>query len=315
VEATPSGGVVCHDEAGAPSGVLLESAAQQAWSTAPEPTPAQWRAMIPKALQDLTKHGFTEVHDLLAPPWLGPMLAEMDRAGELSMTVRLYAPITALKEEIERARGYSTGRVSMAGGKIFADGTINSRTAWMIHEYPDPLPGLMHGKAMMTRAEIGRAIEATARMGVELAVHAIGDGAVRAALDAADDAGRSLGRRPSHVRVEHCEFVDEDDVPRFQDLGVTVSVQPCHLLADIEALRRYFPHRLERVLPVRDLIEAGLKPGRTLLFGSDVPVVRPDPGDSVRAAVFRRREGQDESQAIALGQAITEAQAWACFKG
>ena len=313
VTSTPRGGVVRRDAAGNPSGVLLETAAQQAFNAAPEPTPAQWKTLIPRALQHLASHGFTEVHDLLAPPWLGPLLADLDRAGQLTTRIRLYAPLANLDAELQRSRAYTTANVQLAGGKIFADGTINSRTAWMIHDYPDPLPGLARGQVMTPQADIQRAIEQAGRLNLQLAVHAIGDGAVRATLDAAEAAARTLDRDPSHLRIEHCEFIDEADIERFAQLNITASVQPCHLLADIEALRRYFPHRLHRVLPLRDLVAAGLKPGRTLLFGSDVPVVRPDPGDSIHAAVYRRRPDQPESESIAPAQSITEAQAWECF--
>jgi predicted amidohydrolase YtcJ len=109
-------------------------------------------------------------------------------------------------------------------------------------------------------------------------------------------------------------LIDETDVPRFTRLGVIASVQPCHLLYDIEALHRGLPHRLDRVLPLRELIDAGLEPGRGLIFGSDVPIVRADPKDSIRAATHRRSEAHTPEQAVGLGQRLTEAQAWDCFE-
>jgi predicted amidohydrolase YtcJ len=312
LESAPKGGVVCRDGSGAPTGELLETAAYQAWNTAPEPTAQQWKTLIPAALQDLARHGFTEVHDLFAPAWLGPLLADMDHRGELSMDIRLFAPLDTIHEEAERARSYTTPRVKLAGAKVFADGTLNSRTAWMLHPYADPLPGMLTGKVVAPPEAIRAAIERTAHLDLGLAVHAIGDGAVRAVLDAAQSAAKA-GIPVNNLRIEHCELIDEADVPRFARLGVTASIQPCHLLADIEALRRHVPHRLDRVLPLRDLIDSGLTPGKTLLFGSDTPVVRPDPQDSIQAAVHRRRAQTSSDQQIAPAHAITEAEAWACF--
>jgi predicted amidohydrolase YtcJ len=115
------------------------------------------------------------------------------------------------------------------------------------------------------------------------------------------------------LRIEHSELVDAADVPRFAALGVIASVQPCHLLTDIDVLRRQLPHRLDRVLPLRELIDAGCEPGRGLIFGSDAPIVRPHPEDSIQAAVHRRRAGMRPDEAVAFGQAISEAEAWACF--
>ncbi|MEO0629983.1 MAG: amidohydrolase family protein, partial [Planctomycetota bacterium] len=139
-----------------------------------------------------------------------------------------------------------------------------------------------------------------------LACHAIGDAAVRAVLDAVERV------RPPRwtVRIEHAEMIAPSDWPRFAELGVIASVQPCHLLTDIEALSRAVPEMATRVLPLRELIDYGLEPGRTLLFGSDAPIVRPDPEDSIRAAVHRSRP---DSVVIAPEQAISEAEAWACF--
>ncbi len=91
-------------------------------------------------------------------------------------------------------------------------------------------------------------------------------------------------------------------------------MQPCHLLADVEALERSLPHRLHRVLPLRDLLDAGLVPGRTLIFGSDVPIVPADPADSITAATLRRRPHDPPSRAIAPHQAISEKTAWECFR-
>jgi predicted amidohydrolase YtcJ len=94
---------------------------------------------------------------------------------------------------------------------------------------------------------------------------------------------------------------------------VICSPQPCHLLYDIEALRRAVPDRLDRVLPLRSLIDAGCEPGELMIFGSDTPDRAPDPGDSVQAAVERRRVGMEAGDAIGLAEAITEAEAWRCF--
>jgi predicted amidohydrolase YtcJ len=313
----PPGGVICRDQHAQPTGLLLESAAYQVWHAAPEPTPAERREHVLAALNDLSRHGFLEVHDLLSPSWLGPMLAELEATGQLSAAVRLYAPLAEIHAQHEASKQWGSPRIRLAGAKMFADGTLNSKTAWMLHPYADPLPGLPTGKVMSMPDQIAAAREHTLNLGLGLAVHAIGDAAVRAVLDVENQI-QSRGCRPSaecELRIEHCELIDRADVPRFADLGVIASVQPCHLLADIEVLRRQLPHRLDRVLPLRDLIDAGCVAGRSLIFGSDTPIVRPDPQDNIQAAVHRRRAGADKSESIAPDQMITEKAAWACFAG
>lgn len=306
----PKGGIIVRDDRARPTGLLLEKAASLVWNAAPEPSRADRRQHVWSALTDLARHGFAEVHDLLSPSWLGPMLAEMDDAGQVPMKIVLFVPIDDLEAAARSAQSWQRDRVRLGGAKLFADGTLNSRTAWTLTDYADPLPGMPRGKIMATPEEIEAAIRRCDALGLPLATHAIGDGAVRAVLDAI----KRAKPKTKGFRIEHAELIDENDVDRFASLGVIASVQPCHLLTDIEALRRLLPHRLDRVLPLRELIDAGCTPGELLFFGSDTPIVRADPGDSILAATKRRREGAPRSDAIAFEQAITESESWACFR-
>lgn len=311
----PPGGVIRRDERGSPSGVLLEAAAIAAWRSAPEPTEQQRRAQVLAALQDLAAQGFTEVHDLKSPAWLGPMLASLDHETPLPVRTRLYPMLEDAAGVQESAAGWANGRITLGGAKLFADGTLNSRTAWMLEPYADPLPAHPRGTPMVSEAALEEAVRRADALGLPLATHAIGDAAVRAVLDAIE----RVDPRTGGFRIEHAEVIDAQDVRRFVELGVVCSVQPCHLLYDIEALERLLPHRLDRVLPLRELVDAGCVPGETLWFGSDVPIVRPDPGDSVHAAVVRGRAGWSgpfgggSEAPVTPEQGISEAEAWACF--
>ncbi len=310
-QAIAPNGLVCVDARGRATGLLHEQAAYAAWNAAPEPTPGQRRRDVLRALKLLGAMGFDEVHDLHAPSWLAPLLGEIDRAGGLTVRVRLFAPADRFAQDLRDREVWESERVRLAGAKVFYDGTLNSRTALVLHPYahPDPTVG-PRGKAMMTHETLAghmRAVRALAPE-LELAVHAIGDAAVRDVLDRWELLGGGRG-----LRIEHCELIDEHDVPRFAQLGVTCSVQPCHLLADAPVLKREFPTRLHRVLPLKELIESGLIPGQSLLFGSDAPIVRPNPEDSVIAATLRRRRDEPDAHAIAREQAIGEELAWACF--
>lgn len=306
----PEGGIILRDGAGVATGVVLESAAKAVASCVPPPTALERRSMLRAALADLRSHGFTEVHDLKSPATLGEDLAILADAGELDMDVRLYVPLRDLESALNAAPLWERDGVRLGGAKLFADGTLNSRTAWMLHPFVDGLPGHERGTPLVTPDELDEAVRVCDDLGVPLAVHAIGDGAVRAVLDAIER------NRPSTLgfRVEHAEVIDEADVPRFGALGVVCSVQPCHLLYDIEALRRFLPHRLDRVMPLADLIESGCEPGDLLWFGSDVPIVRANPEDSIQAAVHRRRTGMAGDDAINLSQSISEDEAWAAFE-
>jgi predicted amidohydrolase YtcJ len=306
----PNGVVVVDERTGEASGLLLEQAAYAVWSAAPEPTPAQREGFVIAALERYRALGFVEVHDLLSQDWLGPLAGRLEREGRLPVErVVLYPPIDRLSEVHAGRVGWESEHVVLAGGKVFVDGTLNSRTALLLRAYADPLPGMECGKAMLSRADLDAALALTESLGLHLAAHAIGDGAVRMVLDA-------IGRRPrrnARHRIEHCEIIDAADVPQFAELGVVCSVQPCHLLTDIEVLESQLPDRLDRVLPLRELIDAGCEPGERLWFGSDAPIVRPEAEDSVQGAVERRRAGMSEKSALAASQAISADEAWRCF--
>lgn len=311
----PDGGVLGRDDRGRLTGLCLESACRRVREAAPEPPLAESREHVRAALADLASLGFVEVHDLLTQTWLPPLLADLHDAGELPMRISLF-PLVEHAAQIARERStWSRPGLELAGGKVFVDGTLNARTAWMLGPYADPIPDHPLGTALLSADQIAAAILHCRSLGIGLAAHAIGDAAVRACLDAAE---RTHDGRSPRLRIEHAELVDERDIPRFASLGVAASVQPCHLLYDIEALTRWLPHRLDRVLPLRDLVQAGLVPGQSLLFGSDTPIVRPNPEDSIIASVHRARVpgsvGGPPCPPIAPQQALSEREAWACFQ-
>ena len=296
------------DGDGAPTGLLLEHAALALWGAVPEPTEKERHGVVRQACAHLKALGYDEVHDLKAQGWLGSVLSDLLAAGEVDQRFALWA----LREDLDALMGTRASwddRVALGGMKIFVDGTLNSRTAWVLERWADAPEDRPFGTAMMSHEEIEDSIQFAKEREVPIAAHAIGDGAVRAVLDGIEATGT---QRTGH-RIEHAELVDASDVARFVEMGVVCSVQPCHLLADIEALKRGCPGRLDRVLPLRELIEAGLVCGESLFFGSDVPIVRADHRDSVVAATLRRREGMDESEAIGFGQRLTEREALACF--
>jgi len=299
----PPGGQLGRGPSGDLSGVLYESAAGIAWG-ALEPKGVD-PTTLARAIEDLSSHGFREVHDLKAQPGLGECLVGVG----CPLRVQMYPLVRDLPEVLKTRNDWQSDQIRLGGGKIFVDGTLNSRTAWMLHPFADGRPEHPSGMQLMSDTQIEDAIRLCVGEGLQLAAHAIGDAAVRAVLDAAERVRAPRGS----VRIEHAELIDEADVPRFAELGVIASVQPCHLLYDIEALRRACPDRLDRVLPLRELIDSGLTPGRDILFGSDTPIVRPDPEDSILAATNRGRRDMPLADGIAPGQAISEAEAWACF--
>lgn len=279
------------------------------WEAVPEPEESQRIELVRDACLHLEAMGFVEMHELKSQPWLGGVLSDLHKAGEIKIRSALFPLIKDLRETLAGSSGWCPEAAVMGGGKIFVDGTFNSRTAWMLEPFADGHEDYPCGTPMMRIAQIDRMLEICKAHALPIAAHAIGDGAVRAVLDSIE----RTGCQHTGCRIEHAELIDENDIHRFKELGVIASLQPCHLLPDIEALNKAVPNRLDRVFPIRELIDSGLLPGVDLIFGSDVPIVRADPEDSIQAAVHRRRTDMDESQAMNLDQRISQEQAWACF--
>jgi predicted amidohydrolase YtcJ len=159
------------------------------------------------------------------------VLAEIEAAGDL--TARVVVPfhmkpamgLSELERATEMDRLYRGDWLRSGFVKMFMDGVVDSRTAYMLRDYPGtdarsmPLFGLEQFKDVC--AEIDR-------RGLQIAVHAIGDGAVRQTIDGYQAAMERNGRRDARHRIEHIELIDKADIPRLGALGITASVQPPH---------------------------------------------------------------------------------------
>ncbi|MEU0100257.1 amidohydrolase [Streptomyces sp. NPDC006267] len=290
--------VVC-DAAGRPTGLLLEDAAcELVERAAPRPTREQRRDRLAAALGSMAAAGLTGGHVMDANGDSLPFYAELDAAGELPLRLRVApwcqpgADSAAVRELIE-GQGAGGTLWRTAGVKLFMDGTIDNGTAWL--ERPD-----CHGEsthAFWPDPEVyTRVIGELHRAGVPTATHAIGDAAVRHALDSVERATAAGGPSVRH-RVEHIETVPDDTLDRFARLGVVASMQPTHCCDFTRAdhtdnwSRRLGEERASRAWRCRDLWDAGAR----VVLGSDWPIA-PFPPLGVMAGARHRRPGRDLAQ-------------------
>ncbi|TPW70119.1 amidohydrolase family protein [Schumannella sp. 10F1B-5-1] len=171
--------------------------------------------------------------------------------------------------------------------KLFADGSLNTRTAHCVHAYDGMTGAEAHGLAVNPGAEL----EARAREGLAVGlvptIHGIGDLAVTRALDVYESLDRDGLSRGGWM--EHAQLVDPADLPRFARLGIEVSVQPEHAMDDRDVADALWAGRTERSFAWRALQDAGVR----LWFGSDAPVAPLDPWVTMAAAVTRARDGRE----------------------
>lgn len=180
------------------------------------------------------------------------------------------------------------GLVRVGGYKVITDGSLNTRTAWCV----DPYPGLgpdehPYGVANVPYDELVPHLRRAGEIGLDPAVHAIGDRANERALDALE-AVQPNGWR-GRATIEHAQLLRHDDVARFARLGIVASVQPEHAMDDRDVADRYWAGRTDRAFMLRDLAAAGVE----LALGSDAPVAPLDPWVAIAAAVGRTRDGRE----------------------
>ncbi|MEZ0492049.1 amidohydrolase [Kineococcus sp. TBRC 1896] len=254
-----------------PTGVLTEGPAMELLARASTVGDAVQDRWIAEAAAAAAARGVTGVVDLEYAP-----VEEWTRRAEPAVRVAAGVWPDWLEETI--AAGRRSGdvlageRVRVGPVKLVVDGSLGTRTAFCHEEYPTG----GHGVLRIPPAELEASLRRATSRGLGVAVHAIGDDAVRVSLDAF----AAVGCRGS---LEHAQQVHPDDVPRFARLGVVASVQPRHVVDDRDAVHVHWPEGAGRAYRYADLHAAGAE----LRLGSDAPVAPLDPWDALASAVHR----------------------------
>jgi predicted amidohydrolase YtcJ len=294
----PDGGIIRRGEGGAPTGVLHEAAARIVMDRVPPASAEAYESSIARLSRDLVRLGVVAVHDpgaLSLQEGLGRAIDAyrvLDERGDLP--IRVHASIRS--EQLTTAAGMELrsgdplgppgGRARFGWLKLFADGTLASRTAALLEpiepEVGRPLPpGTERGIWLTAPEEVADFARRAAAAGITTQVHAIGDRSCRVTLDALEP---TAGRTALMPRLEHVQLLHPDDRPRFARAGIAASIQPVHVRADASIARAVWGGRAEtRGYPMRSLIESGA----VVAFGTDAPVEPIDPWPGLSMAVTR----------------------------
>ncbi|MGZ3672938.1 MAG: amidohydrolase [Ktedonobacterales bacterium] len=308
----PDSGTIGRDGDGEPNGMLFEFGATDLIERVMEPPDDKvLAAEMRRVLAELRARGITGVHNIEGDASLR-LFQQLHREGALDLRMLLYIPRQSLHNAISLGleAGFGDDYLRFAGIKLFMDGALGPQTAAMLDPY-EGRPGYT-GMLTQTDDETAQIISEAAGGGVGVAIHAIGDRAVHAALNgieaslrhgAADDQRQPLAVR--RFRLEHVQLAAQSDIERMARLGVVASVQPFHAVVDRDAAERYWGARHRRAYAYQTLRSAGIP----LALGSDVPVDTCDPLRVLHAAVMRRDDRTPDRTSWLPDQALTIAQA------
>lgn len=258
----------------------------------PLKTEAEQRTLLHKGLALAAQQGITSVHNMDGWDHCIQLYAALEARGE--MTLRIYVPydvkpetpLAALQAAVDQRRQFQGNFVRASGIKLFMDGVLESYTALMLADYADQ-PG-NQGGALFSADHFNRIALEADRLGLQIAVHCCGDGAVRRTLDGLQLAQERNDSRNRRHRIEHIEVIHPDDIPRFAQLGVIASMQPYHSPLTIHTSDVWAARAGAARWPLSFAWQTLRDAGAQLAFGSDWPVVSMNPMLGFHAALNRQ---------------------------
>lgn len=306
----PAGGSIDRAPDGAPRGVLVDAAMELIEAKVPAPRPEDRDLAFANAQQILFKRGVTAVADM------GTGIEDWQayrRAGDAN---KLYVRIMAYARGPEQmvligGPGPSPwlyqDRLRLNGVKLYVDGALGSRGAWLKAPYADA--PATRGLPQLNQTQLGNLMSRAAMDNFQVAIHAIGDQANATVIGAIADLSETY-KGDRRWRIEHAQIVDPKDIARFAASGAIASMQPTHQTSDrVMAQVRLGPDRLAGAYPWKSLKAAGVR----LAFGSDAPVELADPWAGLAAAVSRQGVDDQPPGGWQPQERVTPAEALAAY--
>lgn len=279
------------------------------------------KSVIARGMQHCASHGITGLHNMDGNFYQGELLSGMEQEGtllcrtEVPMHLKGHDSPDRLQEAAEMRARFNTDYVWSNRVKMFMDGVIDSRTAYMLEPYPGTD---QRSEALFAPDQFNEVCTRADSMGFQIAVHAIGDAAVRQTLDGYQAAIEANGLRDSRHRIEHIETIHPTDIPRINALGAVASMQPLHsptggLFPPYHSGELIHKKQIETAFAWRTIRDTGAP----LIFSTDWPVVPVDVMPTIKGAVAGTplpKEWPDQTQTLRDSLAsYTRDNAWVEF--
>ena len=267
------------------NGLFVDAAMNLIEAKIPAPTPAEQDAALAAAQRLMLSTGLTGAADMGTSPDEWAAMERAGRAGALKIRILSYAGGIPGMKAINGGKpsDWLYGeRLHLGGVKLYADGALGSRGAWLKQPYADKPD--TRGLQFLTDAQILEQATAAAAAGYQLAIHAIGDAANAQVISTYEKLSAAYGK-DRRWRIEHFQIVDPVDIPRLKPAGIIASMQPTHQTSDrLMAEARLGSDRLKGAYAWQTVEQLGIP----IAFGSDFPVESPNPFPGLAAAVSRQ---------------------------
>ena len=314
----PAGGRIERDARGNPTGPFIDTASELVDRVVPRASTEDRERGLAAAQDILLRNGITAVADMGTSAENWRIMVAAAQSGRLKLRIMAYSDGVEAMKAIARMSPtmWEFGdRLRMGGVKLYADGALGSRGAWLKRPYADKPDS--RGLRFLTDAELRKQADYVSARGYQLAIHAIGDAANAQVISIFEELSRRWGPR-RRWRIEHVQVIDPIDIPRLAPAGIIASMQPVHQTSDrIMAEKRLDPPRLAGAYAWRSIERSGA----LLAFGSDFPVESPNPFPGLAAAISRQdMDGQPpggwrREEAVSLETALAGFTRNAAFAG
>lgn len=303
-------GIIEKGEDGEPTGILIEEASSLITKYVYDLPKEKKRNLFKGFLNEAARYGVTSVNNLYGTETLSKLddfeiFREFEDVEALTVRMHLFPALDGdIEEAIKLREIYKTDKLRVSGLKQFIDGVVTSRTAYMLEPYSDQPE--TYGMPAHSLEEIKDWVVEADQHGFSIRLHAIGDAAIRFALDAYENAQKVNGERDARHAIEHIEVIHPEDISRFMSLKVIVSMQPDHLaLSERETYTERIGYEREKyVFVINSLINSGAR----LALGTDFPIDSLNPLQQIYRAVTRIDSGGEvvwnAKERISLSEAL-----------